>query len=115
MTTPHDAVQIGCGNRGQTRARALADSDRFEFVAACDVDESAARETAAEFDVPAVYTDLDEALTAEDPTHVSLVTPATVRRDVVAVLGDHAVARYGEDGTDRSADEGGAVDLAEVE
>jgi len=80
----HTAVQIGCGNRGQTHARALADSDRFEFAAVCDLDEERARDTAAEFDVPTVYTDLDEALATEDPTHVTLVTPATVRSEVIA-------------------------------
>jgi predicted dehydrogenase len=80
----HTAVQIGCGNRGQTHARALADSDRFDVAAVCDLDEERARDTAAEFDVPTVYTDLDEALTTEDPTHVTLVTPATVRREVIA-------------------------------
>ncbi|WP_459194856.1 Gfo/Idh/MocA family protein [Halosimplex sp. J119] len=80
----HTAVQIGCGNRGQTHARALHDSDRFEVTAVCDLDEGAARETAEQFGVPTVYTDLDEALDAEAPRHVTLVTPATVRRDVIA-------------------------------
>ncbi|MFC7142171.1 Gfo/Idh/MocA family protein [Halosimplex aquaticum] len=84
MTETHRAVQIGCGDRGQTHARALHDSDRFAVTAVCDLDEAAARETAEEFDVPTAYTDLDAALETEEPTHVTLVTPATIRRDVIA-------------------------------
>lgn len=80
----HGAVQIGCGSRGQTHARALHDSDRFEVSAVCDIDAEAARETADEFEVSTVFTDLDEALESTDPTHVTLVTPATIRRDVIA-------------------------------
>ncbi|WP_123537296.1 Gfo/Idh/MocA family protein [Halosimplex salinum] len=84
MTETHRTVQIGCGSRGQTHARALHDSDRFDVVAVCDLDERAARETADAFDVPSVYTDLDDALDTEEPTHVTLVTPATIRREVIA-------------------------------
>lgn len=38
MSTARRAVQIGCGNRGQTHARVLTESERFEFAAVCDVD-----------------------------------------------------------------------------
>jgi predicted dehydrogenase len=83
MTDAHPTVQVGCGDRGQVHARALRDSDRFDVRAVCDLDESKARDTAEEFDVSGVYTDLDEAVESETPTHVTLVTPATVRSEVI--------------------------------
>ena len=89
MTDTHSTVQVGCGDRGQVHARALHDSDRFDVRAVCDLDESRARETAEEFDVPAVYTDLDAAIEEEDPTHVTLVTPTTVRSEVIEAVLAH--------------------------
>ena len=89
MTDAHPTVQVGCGDRGQVHARALYDSDRFDVRAVCDLDESKARDTAERFDVPGVYTDLDEAIESEAPTHVTLVTPATVRSEVVEAVLAH--------------------------
>ncbi|MEF8851493.1 MAG: Gfo/Idh/MocA family oxidoreductase [Haloarculaceae archaeon] len=89
MTGTHPTVQVGCGDRGQVHARALHDSDRFDVRAVCDREESKARDTAEEFDVPAVYTGLDEAIASEDPTHVTLVTPATARSEVIAAVLAH--------------------------
>lgn len=84
-----DAVLIGCGDRGRVHAEALAASDRFDLAAVCDLDPGLARSAAAEFDVPGVHTDLDEAIAAVDPVHVSLVTPATVRESAIAAVLAH--------------------------
>lgn len=89
MTDAYPTVQIGCGDRGQVHARALRDSDRFALRAVCDLDESKVRDTADEFGVPTVYTDLDAAVESEDPAHVTLVTPATVRSDVIGAVLAH--------------------------
>lgn len=89
MTGAHAAVQVGCGGRAQAHARALTESDGFELVAVCDLDEERARETAEAHGVDAAYTDLHEAIAAESPAHVSVVTPPGVRPDVVEAVLEH--------------------------
>jgi predicted dehydrogenase len=88
VTTTYDddplpTVQIGCGGRGNAHARALADSERFDLRAVCDVDAERARTFAEEYDVPAWYEDADAALEAVDPDHVTFVTPPTIRLPLV--------------------------------
>jgi predicted dehydrogenase/sugar phosphate isomerase/epimerase len=87
-----DAVLVGCGNRAQVHAAALAGSDRYNLVAVCDLDREKAERTADEFGAPAVYTDLHEAIPEERPTHVSAVTPPTVRLGLISGVLDHEPA-----------------------
>lgn len=82
-TPPHPSLLVGCGGRAQTHAEALADSDRFELVAVCDLVEEKARETATNFDVPEVYTDFQTAFERERPSHVSAIMPPDARIPVV--------------------------------
>lgn len=85
---PIPTLQVGCGGRGASHARALSDSERFDLRAVCDIDAERAREFASEYDVPAWYEDADEALETVDPDHVTFVTPPTVRLPLVEqVLG----------------------------
>lgn len=88
---PFRAALVGCGPRGGTHARALADADRFEFVAACDVDEERAEATAAEYGVEA-FADARTAVAETGVAHVSVATPPTVRLPVLedVVAGDPA-------------------------
>jgi predicted dehydrogenase/sugar phosphate isomerase/epimerase len=88
---PSAAVLVGCGSRGQAHARALADSDRFELAAVCDLDAERARETAETFGIDDWYADLDEAASTVDPAHVSTVTPPTIRASIVADVLAHDV------------------------
>jgi len=85
---PLPAVQIGCGGRGTTHARALTSSERFDLQAVCDIDAERAGEFASEYGVPC-YEDADRALEAIDPAHVTFVTPPTVRRPLVETVLAH--------------------------
>ena len=89
---PISTVQIGCGGRGGSHARALTDSERFDFRAVCDIDAERAREFAEEYGVPTWYDDADEALEAVDPDHVTFVTPPTIRLPLVEQVLDHEPA-----------------------
>ena len=88
----HRVVQIGCGRRAQTHAKALSDSDQFDLLAVCDLDASRARETADRFGVNGVHTDLHDAIEAVDPEHVSIITPPPVRLSVVTEVLEHDVS-----------------------
>jgi predicted dehydrogenase len=80
---PIPTVQIGCGGRGNTHARALTDSDRFDLRAVCDIDADRAETFAEEYDLPAWYTDADTAIETVDPAHVTFVTPPRIRLPLV--------------------------------
>ena len=88
MVAPIQTVQIGCGNRGQAHANALSQSDAFDLVAVCDLDHNRAETTAATFAVPAFGSDLENVLDEHRPTHVTVVTPATVRESVLETVID---------------------------
>ncbi|MFB6217905.1 MAG: Gfo/Idh/MocA family protein, partial [Halobacteriaceae archaeon] len=75
----HRSLLVGCGNRGSRHAGTLARREEFEFAAVCDIDRERAEAAAAEHGVPAVFTDLQAALAAVEPTHVSCVFPPSVR------------------------------------
>ena len=86
---PISTIQIGCGGRGSSHARALTDSERFDLRAVCDIDAELARVFADEYDVPAWYEDVDTAIEEIDPDHVTFVTPPTVRLPLVEQVLDH--------------------------
>lgn len=91
--TDHRCVLIGCGHRGQTHARAIADSERMSLAAVVDRNEEQAAEVAARYDVPATYSRISDALSSEKPTHVSAVTPPSGRVSVVReILGHEPVS-----------------------
>ena len=77
------AVQIGCGGRAQTHARALAKVQRLDFVATCDLVEAKAKATAEAHSVPRTYTDFGQMLDAERPDVVAFIAPPAVRRQVI--------------------------------
>ncbi len=59
--------------------------DDVELVAVCDVNEQAARDTAASFDIPAVYTDGHEMLEKESMDALWSIVPAFARTGGVEV------------------------------
>lgn len=66
---------IGCGNIGSTHATAyLAHADRATIVACCDLIPERAQAFAQRFGIPAVYTDMEEMMRAEQPQAVSVCT-----------------------------------------
>lgn len=80
----YSSLLIGCGNRGRTHARALADSKAFEFAAVCDHNVEQAETIASEYDVPNVYRDHETALDEIDVEHVTAVTSPTIRYSLLA-------------------------------
>ncbi|NHI15686.1 Gfo/Idh/MocA family protein [Microbacterium excoecariae] len=74
-------VGTGAISRGQHLPSLAALGDRVEVVAVCDVNADAARAAAAEFGIPAWYSDLDALLAAESPQFVTLATPPVAHRD----------------------------------
>ena len=65
---------IGCGGMGRSHSRAWTAYPRAEVVAAMDIHEEAAKRVSDEYDVPAIYTDVDEMLAKEDLDIVSITT-----------------------------------------
>ena len=65
---------IGCGGMGRSHSRAWSKHPRAEVVAAMDIFEEAAQRVSDEYDVPAIYTDVDEMLAKEDLDIVSITT-----------------------------------------
>ncbi len=65
---------VGCGGMGRSHSRAWAKHPRAELAAAMDIYEESAKRVAAEYDIPAVYTDVEEMLTKEDLDIVSITT-----------------------------------------
>ena len=65
---------IGCGGMGRSHSRAWTAHPRAEVVAAMDIFEEAAQRVSDEYDVPAIYTDVDEMLAKEDLDIVSITT-----------------------------------------
>lgn len=79
---------IGCGGIADGHLPAYRDVEGMTTVAVCDIDESAARERAAEFDVPAVYTDWRELLEDEKVDAVSVLLPHHLHRDVAVAAAE---------------------------
>ncbi len=65
---------IGCGGMGRSHSRAWTKHPRAELAAAMDIYGESAKRVAAEYDIPAVYTNVEEMLAKEDLDIVSITT-----------------------------------------
>ena len=65
---------IGCGGMGRSHSRSWTRHPRAEVVAAMDIYEDAAKKVADEYDIPAIYTDVEAMLKKEDLDIVSITT-----------------------------------------
>ena len=74
---------VGCGKIAQTHALALSTLDVADWVACCDRDVERAQEMAATYDVPNVFSDLDELLASGLVEAVLCCTPHPVHELVV--------------------------------
>jgi predicted dehydrogenase len=85
-------VVIGCGFFSRIQ---MADWNRLgdlvEIVAACDADPERARQFAAGFGIPSVYTDPAAALTSEKPDFVDIVTRPEAHLPLVRLAASHKV------------------------
>ena len=65
---------IGCGGMGRSHSRAWTKQPNATVVAAADIYEESAKRVADEYDVPAIYTDVNEMLAKEELDIVSITT-----------------------------------------
>jgi predicted dehydrogenase/nucleoside-diphosphate-sugar epimerase len=72
---PVRACIIGGGMIGREHLKILRGMKNAEVLAVCDLDEEAARELAAEHDVPASYADAAAMIESEAPDVVHILTP----------------------------------------
>ena len=88
--------------------------DQFEVLAICDLDESRAREAAAEHTIPHVFTDLDEMCRMDDLDVIDICTPSHLHAaqvQQVLAAGKHAVCEKPVAGSLKEVD---ALILAEA-
>jgi predicted dehydrogenase len=88
----YTTVLVGCGPRGVMHARAiLANQDRLQLSAVCDLDGGRLGTLAAEFGVDRTYTDVEAMLAAEQPDVLCFATMPAVRLPLVEVGVKHGV------------------------
>lgn len=82
--TRYRVAQVGLGNRGRIHAAGfLANPDRFELVALCDLDEARLRQGAELCGVRATYADAEQMLSEAHPEVFCFVTQPDVRLPMV--------------------------------
>ncbi|PJB62672.1 MAG: hypothetical protein CO096_24765 [Armatimonadetes bacterium CG_4_9_14_3_um_filter_66_14] len=84
---------LGCGPRARGHAEAykLIDPSLGEIVALCDMSAERLQAFGDQFDVPNRYSDLDRMLAEERPDVVHLVTPPTLRVELMTRLAEAGV------------------------
>lgn len=83
---------VGAGSMGGHQARQFRKVPGCELVAVCDVDATRARNFAAEHDIAAAYSDLEQMLAEANVDAVSVVTPDSFHKDAalkVIAAGKH--------------------------
>ena len=85
---PFKSAFLGCGPRSKGHAAAYTHITRGQPVACCDQNEERLQTYAETFNIAAQYTDLDTMLEKERPDVVHLVTPPTLRVDLMTRLSE---------------------------
>lgn len=80
---------VGTGARGNAHAKAWTATGEAEVVAVVDVLEGRARELAAAYDAPHVFTDYRDAVGRDDIDVVSICTPAYYHEEVTIFAAEH--------------------------
>ncbi|MBD3184409.1 hypothetical protein GF312_19155 [Candidatus Poribacteria bacterium] len=83
---------LGCGGRSQGHAEAYRHIDRGKMVACCDINEDRLNAYGEKYDISHRYTDLDTMLEKEKPDVVHLITPPTLRVELMTRLSDAGVS-----------------------
>ena len=80
----HKVVQVGLGNRGKVHISGfIANSDRFEVVALCDLIEERLVEVAREYGITSIYTDVEKMVKETKPDVFSFATQPDARLSLV--------------------------------
>ena len=88
----HTVAIVGCGPRGRSHAKAfLANSDRFDLVAICDLDEERLQAVSSELSIAKTYTDADAMLAAEQPDVFCFCTLPHIRLPLIELGVKHGV------------------------
>jgi len=82
---------LGCRGRARRHADAYRFVKKGKVIAACDMDESLLDPFAADYDLPAKYTDLDEMLDREKPDLLHIVTKPNLRVPLLTMAHEHQV------------------------
>lgn len=85
-------VGIGAGYFSRFHYEAWSRIDPVSIAAICDLDLARARETADEWDVPAVYENAATMLEREDPDFVDIITPPPTHFELVKKAADRGVS-----------------------
>jgi predicted dehydrogenase len=85
-------VLVGCGPRGRQHAHGLlANPQRFDLAAVCDLDLTQGSALAAELGVPGIYRDADRMLEEQQPDVLVFATPPAVREGLIDLGLRHGV------------------------
>lgn len=76
-------VQVGCGERGQIHTEAMRASGVIDLVALCDLDAERLQAAGEQFGITRLYQDMQEMIRQEQPELVDIITPPTLRVEVV--------------------------------
>ncbi|WP_436927531.1 Gfo/Idh/MocA family protein [Halosimplex amylolyticum] len=83
---PIPSLLVGAGNRGKYHALSMDQNEQFDLLGVCDVDSDRARDVAALFDVPSVFTDIKNAMEEVGPDFVATSLPPSVNREVTEAV-----------------------------
>lgn len=78
---------LGCGGRSVAHYRAYEGLESMRVVAACDMQEDRLREKGEQYQIPKLYTDLEDMLSREQPDLLHIVTPPAVREGPMELAG----------------------------
>lgn len=88
----HTVAIVGCGPRGRSHAEAfLANPDRFDRVAVCDLDETRLQTVSSELGIENTYADADAMLAAEKPEVFCFCTLPHIRLPMIELGIKHGV------------------------
>ena len=76
-------LQVGCGGRARAHIAAMQACGAVELLALCDLDEERLNAAGEQFGIERRYRDMAEAIRAEQPDLVDIVTPPTIRASII--------------------------------
>jgi predicted dehydrogenase len=88
----HTIALVGCGSRGAMHARGiLANPQRFDLVAVCDMDAERLDAVARQFNIRRTYTDANAMLAIEQPDVLCFATMPSIRLPLIELGVKHHV------------------------
>ena len=91
-TEKYQVAQVGLGTRGRIHVEGfLANPERFDLVAICDLDEERLQRGIADYGISAAYTDADKMLAEIKPDVFCFVTQPHARLELVEMCVRHEI------------------------